>query len=67
MKQIFEKHSNIKFYENSSSGSRVVPCGKADRLADMKKLIVAFLSFANAPKNFYGHGRKQRKWLSKAI
>jgi uncharacterized protein with PQ loop repeat len=26
-RHIFEKYSNIKFYENPSSGSRVVPCG----------------------------------------
>jgi len=26
--QIFEKHSNIKFHENPSCGSRVVPCGQ---------------------------------------
>jgi hypothetical protein len=25
--QIFEKYSNIKFQENPSSGSQVVPCG----------------------------------------
>ena len=29
-RQIFEKRSNIKFYENPSSGSRVVPCGRTD-------------------------------------
>jgi len=29
--QIFEKSSNIKFNENPSSGSRVVPCGRTDR------------------------------------
>jgi len=29
--QIFEKYSNIKFHENPSSGSRVVPCGRTDR------------------------------------
>jgi len=28
--RIFEKHSNIKFHEDSSSGSRVVPCGETD-------------------------------------
>jgi len=28
--QIFEKHSNIKFDENSFSGSRVVPRGQTD-------------------------------------
>jgi len=27
--QVFEK-SNIKFHENPSSGSRVVPCGRMD-------------------------------------
>ena len=26
-RQNLEKYSNIKFYENSSGGSRVVPCG----------------------------------------
>jgi len=28
--QIFEKYSNIKFYENPFSGSRVVLCGWKD-------------------------------------
>jgi len=28
--QIFEKHSYIKFPENLSSRSRVVPCGRMD-------------------------------------
>jgi len=30
-RQIFEKYSNIKFRENPSSVSRVVPCGRTDR------------------------------------
>ena len=30
-RQIFEKHSNIKFHENPSSESRVVPYGRMDR------------------------------------
>jgi hypothetical protein len=42
--QIFEKSLNIKFYENLSSGSRVVPCGRTD----MTKLIVAFRDFAKS-------------------
>ena len=42
----FEKSPNIKFHENPSSGSRVVPCGRTD----MMKLIVAFRNFANAPE-----------------
>ena len=43
-RQIFEEYLNIKFHENSSSGSRVVPCGRTD----MTKLTVAFRDFANA-------------------
>jgi hypothetical protein len=46
-RQIFEKFSNIKFHDNPSIGSRVVPCERAE----MTKLIVAFRNFANAPKN----------------
>jgi len=29
-RQAFEKYSNIRFRENPSSGSQVVPCGQAD-------------------------------------
>ena len=43
-RQFFEKYSNIKFHENPSSGSRVVPCGRTD----MTNLIVALQNFANA-------------------
>jgi len=53
-RQIFEKSSNIKFHENLSSGSRVVPCGRTDRRTDMAKLIVAFRNFAKAPRNQQG-------------
>jgi len=45
-----KKCTNIKFHENPSSGSRVVPCGRTDRRKDMTKLIVAFRNFTNAPK-----------------
>ena len=46
--QAFEKrNSDIKFNQNSSSGSRDVPYGRTD----MTKLIVDFRNFANAPKN----------------
>jgi hypothetical protein len=48
-RQIFEKSPNIKFHENPSSGSRVVPCGRTDRQKN-KKIIVAFRNFAKAPK-----------------
>ena len=39
------KNSNIKFNQNPSRGSRVIPCGRT-------KLTVAFRNFANAPKHF---------------
>jgi hypothetical protein len=44
--QIFGKYSNVKFRENPSTGSRIVPFGRTD----MTKLITAFRSFANSPK-----------------
>jgi len=50
MRQFFEKFSNIKFQENSSSGSWDVPCGQIDGRTDITKLMVAFHNFANAPK-----------------
>jgi hypothetical protein len=50
-RHIVGKYSNMKFYENSSSGSRVVPFGQRDdRQTDMTKLIVALPSSANAPE-----------------
>jgi len=33
---IFEKASNIKFHENPSSGSRVLPCGQMDGWIDVR-------------------------------
>jgi hypothetical protein len=50
-RQAFEKSSNIKFHENPSSWSRVVPRGQTDGWTDMMKLIDAFRNFAKAPKN----------------
>jgi hypothetical protein len=41
----------MKFYENSSIGSRVAPCGPKDGRTDKMKLIFAFHNFANSPKN----------------
>ena len=49
-KHISENFSNIKFHENPSSESRVVPYGRTDRRIDMTRLLVAFRNFANAPK-----------------
>jgi hypothetical protein len=48
-RQIFEKYSDIKFHENPSSGSRVVPCD--GQQIKMTKLTAAFRNFAKAPKN----------------
>jgi hypothetical protein len=50
---MFEKPSNVKFNENPSIGSRVVPFGRRD----MTKLIVALRNLANAPKTFAGKVR----------
>jgi hypothetical protein len=50
-RQMFEKCSNIKFRENASCGSRVVPCGQTEGQTDKMKLIVAFRNSANATKN----------------
>jgi hypothetical protein len=47
-RQIFEKRLNIKFHENASRGSRVVPCGRTDGLMT---LIFAFRNWAKAPEN----------------
>jgi hypothetical protein len=52
--QTFEKSSNIKFHQNSSSGCRVVSCG-TDGRTEMTKLIVVFLNFSKAPENFLRH------------
>jgi hypothetical protein len=54
-RQIFGKSSNIKFHENLSSGSRIVPCGHTQTQThgqtDMTKLIVSFCIFTNAHNN----------------
>ena len=60
-RQIFEKSSNIKFYRNPSSRSRVVPCGQTD----MTKLIVTFLNLANAPKNIQKKEKENIKRITK--
>jgi hypothetical protein len=49
-RQMFEKYLNIKFRENSSSGSRVVTRGQTDGPKDKTKLIVSFRNFANGLK-----------------
>jgi len=65
--EIFEKHSNIKCYENVFWGSRVVPCGQTDRWTETTKLIVTFCNFVNGPKSVYvcvlGWRVGWKKWL----
>jgi len=46
-RESFEKFPNTKFHEKSSSGGRVVSCGRTD----MMKLTIVFRNSANAPKN----------------
>ena len=50
-RKIFEKYLAIRFHENPSSGNQAVPFGRTDGHTDMRKLIVAFRKFSNAPKN----------------
>ena len=50
-RQIFEKVSNIKFNQNSFSGSRVISCEQINERTDMTKLMVAFCNFGQANKN----------------
>jgi len=47
----FRKTLSIKCEESPSSGSRVVPCGRAGGRTDKTKLIDVFHSFAKASKN----------------
>jgi hypothetical protein len=51
--QIFKRYSNTKFRESLSNGSQVVLRGRADRRTAMTTLLVAFRSFAKAPKKKY--------------
>jgi hypothetical protein len=44
---VSKKNSNIKFYENLSSGSPVVLCGQTD----VTKPIVTFRNFVDSPKH----------------
>jgi len=62
-RHIFEKHSNVKFHENSSIGSRVFPCGQMERRTDRyDEANSSFLEFCGSA---YKHTRSlQRVWSS---
>ena len=44
-RQIFERHSDIKFHENLSCGNVVIPCWRTDRRTDITKLTVTIHNF----------------------
>jgi len=48
-RQIFEKYSDIKFHENSSSGSGVIPT-RTEGQSDITKLILGFCVFRQRAK-----------------
>jgi hypothetical protein len=48
-RQIFEEFPNIKFHDNPSNETRVVPSGRTNG-RDVTKLTVAFCNFGNTPK-----------------
>jgi hypothetical protein len=52
--QVFEKNSNIKFYQNPSSGSRVVPCGRTDRNDEANRSFSQFREWAKKPTSVLG-------------
>jgi hypothetical protein len=48
-RQIFEKYWNIKFQENPSSETEVVPWERSYGQTDITELTAAFRNFVNAP------------------
>jgi hypothetical protein len=49
---ILKKYSNIKFHDNPSSGSWVVPCRWMDGWIDMTKLMATSQNFTNMPNKW---------------
>jgi len=60
-RQIFPKYSNTRFHENSSSGSRVIPCGRTDGWADMKTLTVVFRSLRTRLKTGFERTKSNKE------
>jgi hypothetical protein len=54
-RQIFEKHSNIKFHENPSVGAELF---NADGRTDMTYSLFAILSDFNEPQIFHADSNK---------
>ena len=46
---IFKKYSNVKFHENLTSGSRVVPCRQTDVWQESKESLFAVLQMRLKP------------------
>jgi len=61
-RQTFEKYSNIKFHENQSSGSRVVPCRRAGGRTDGQTDRHDEGSFSKFCEHFLKS--QIRKWLN---
>jgi hypothetical protein len=59
----FRKVLNIIFNENPSTGSRTVPCGRAEGRTDRMKLIVVFRTCGNAPKNYFATSKGETRKL----
>jgi len=50
-RQISEKPANIKFYENTSSGRRALPCGQTDgRAGKHDEANIRFSQSRNKPR-----------------
>jgi len=64
---IFEEYSNIKFSENSSSRSRVVPCVQTDGQTNREQLPVPFRGSENAPKYWQSWKTSKLSFCSKVI
>ena len=56
--QIFEISSNIKFHENPSSGSRVVPCRRTDAQDRHDEVDSPFFHVVNAPLHQEAEGQR---------
>jgi hypothetical protein len=54
-RQIFDKYSHIRFNENLSSGSRVVPCGRTDRHDEANSRLSQFRERDKKTFRWVGH------------
>ena len=62
-----KKNSNIKFHENPSSGSRVVPCGQTDRHDDANSRFSQILRTRLKKKSPHKLCSVQRRMITKLL